>query len=125
MKINFSYECDHGHVWSVFRDEDAPETDAESKCQDGHPAVTCRKEYPSDIVVITISPAQRFSASRKNDTYDAGLFVVAASNIRGEPVWASKKIVASKANQLVALLIGKTPQEALGIIDRLSFSRAD
>ncbi len=59
MKVYWRYTCDFGHEWVLYRDEDVAESESDSYCPEGHPAVTLIKERPVDEVQITFRPAAR------------------------------------------------------------------
>lgn len=59
MKVYWIYRCDHGHSWTIFRDEDAAERAGDGVCPFGHDAVTLGKQRLIDAVQVSIRPAGR------------------------------------------------------------------
>lgn len=119
MKIRFSYECDSGHRWFKERDEEALEPLEDTYCPDGHEAVICRKERPANIVSVCIRPLERRSANRPSDGFDVGVFQVCLIDVNDFLFWISEAMNAETAIKRANLLIGKSPEESLRLIDRL------
>jgi hypothetical protein len=61
MRAYRVYHCDYGHHWTVVTRQGEPERDDEVRCPEGHEAVTCNEELPSDEVQILIRPAARIA----------------------------------------------------------------
>lgn len=67
MKVYWTYSCDFGHTWTIFREESTPENEKDTLCPEaGHSAVTLKKEKPLDQVVIIFRPAARVVDPVKN-----------------------------------------------------------
>lgn len=59
MKSYWTYRCDHGHSWTIFRDEDAVERADDGVCPFGHEAVTLSKHRLINAVQVSMRPAGR------------------------------------------------------------------
>src|SRR5215212_2077567 len=70
MKVYWEYQCDYGHRWTLYRDENALEEPDDAVCPYGHEAVTLQKARPIDVVQITFRPAARIIDDVTNKVVD-------------------------------------------------------
>jgi hypothetical protein len=57
MKVYWRYQCDYGHSWTLFRDENSVEQPEDIHCPEGHEAIILKKSRPIDRLEITFRPA--------------------------------------------------------------------
>jgi len=83
MKVYWLYQCDYGHSWILFRDEQELERSEDKICSFGHEAVTLRKRKPVDEVKIIIQPAGYVSDPVKNQVVFQNKYRLVISNLDG------------------------------------------
>jgi hypothetical protein len=58
MATWYGLECDNGHTWSIFSEDDIEPTEEQLLCPEGgHPAVVCAKRPLDRYVRITLAAA--------------------------------------------------------------------
>lgn len=91
MRVFRSYRCDQGHHWIVQREDGEGEHPSDTVCPEGHPAITCRVEFPVDDVQILISPAARIVNEVKGQRILDGRYYLSLLDKTGKEVCTSKE----------------------------------
>ena len=107
---HYHYRCDYGHAWTV---EGHPMADP--RCESGHPAVTCVRDYPADRVQILLKPLARISdLARPEQLTREGLYRVILQDRNGKSLcWTKEPRSWDRAIQLAGFFQGKSESEAL------------
>lgn len=58
MKEYWHYECEYNHVWVFMRDSDSEEQIEETFCPFGHEAIILRKRILTNLLQVSIRPAE-------------------------------------------------------------------
>ncbi|TWB87583.1 hypothetical protein FBZ93_121144 [Bradyrhizobium macuxiense] len=91
MRVFRHYHCDHGHRWTVQRQQTEDEHASDLICPEGHPTITCQIELPVDDVQILISPAARVvDQLRRQRTLD-GRYYLSLLDKNGKELCASRE----------------------------------
>jgi len=91
MRVFRNYHCDNGHQWAVERQESEHEQPADSICPEGHPAITCRVEFPVEEFQILISPAARIVDQARGQRILDGRYYLSLLDRSGAEVRASRQ----------------------------------
>jgi hypothetical protein len=86
----WSYLCDRGHAWTVTSREGAPEEAVETRCPEGHEAVTCHEALPADEVQILLRPAARVVDRETGNTWHSGRYFLVLLDRADRELCASK-----------------------------------
>lgn len=114
MRVYRCYRCDFGHHWEVEREKDEPERADDTRCSEGHEAVTCNEEEPADEVQIVLRPAARIVDKVKGQRGLEGRYWLVLLNRSGEEIRKSSHHYSwDEAVNLGKLFRGKDVSKAL------------
>ena len=74
MRVYRRYRCDYGHEWTLIRQKGEPEMEGETRCPEGHEAITCNEEPPADEVQILLRPASRIVDNVTGQIWGSGRY---------------------------------------------------
>lgn len=121
MKAYWEYRCDFGHARTIFRDEDRPETEADTRCPFGHEAVTLHKDIPVDCVQITLRPAARVTDRVTGKIHVRDRYGIILSNRGGtEKRTSANMYLLREAIHLIERFHGQTMAQAAKIWETLN-----
>lgn len=114
MRVYRQYCCDYGHRWEVERESGDPERPDDTRCAEGHEAVTCNEAEPTDEVQVLLRPAARVVDRVKGQrALDDRYWLVLLSREGQELRKSSKHYAWDEAVSIGKLFRGKDPTRAM------------
>jgi hypothetical protein len=114
MQIYRQYRCDYGHRWSIERTQGDPERPEDLRCGEGHDAIACSEEEPSDEVQLLFRPAARIVDKVKGQTALEGRYWLVLLDRAGEILCRSDSHYPwEEIMKLATLFRGKSSATAL------------
>lgn len=114
MRVYRRYRCDHGHEWTVTRRQGAPEEVADTRCPEGHEAVTCNEELPADEVQVLFRPAARIVDLVTGKVWHSGQYYVVLLDRADQELCMSRAHYTwDEAARIASLFRGKDKSRAL------------
>ena len=119
MDVYRTYRCDFGHKWSVRRSKTQGERPEDTRCPEGHEAITCQVEEPADEVQILIQPAARIVDPVKRQVVEQNKFRLVLLDRTGAELRRSSETYSwDEVIKMSALFRGKTAEHATKWWDR-------
>ena len=119
MKVYWTYCCDYGHSWKIFRDENVAENLADTICPYGHEAVTLKQLAPADRVSVMLIPAAYMSKSSSIEVVmDTTFYIQIVDSSRDNTLTSDNSYSLDRCIELIRELQKLTWEQSIKIFQR-------